>query len=398
MRTISTHFNAQRLISIDALRALTMVLMIFVNDLWSLSAIPSWLEHMPANVDGLGLADIVFPAFLFIVGLSVPYAIESRKKKGETNSSIWRHIISRTIILLIMGVFIVNAEVYADNAVLQKGVWMILLIIAFFLIGLHYKNPKESKARIGKSLGIVLLVVLAILFKSADGATGIMAMKVYWWGILGLIGWGYFIASGVFLLSKGNVFIMSAVLVFFIAFNAADNLGWLSGLVNIRNYVWIVENGAVPAFSMTGVLCSIAYRNLTIHKKEFWIYMSLFSAAMVIFGLVTRPIWGISKIGATPSWATICTGITLASFLIVILVADVYKKTGWYTFIKPAGSYTLTCYLLPYIHYAVLGMVNIRIPIFLRTGFVGIGKSLLYALLIVAITGLLGRKNISLKI
>jgi heparan-alpha-glucosaminide N-acetyltransferase len=75
-----------RLKSIDILRALTMLLMIFVNDLWSLSGIPEWLEHKAANVDGMGLADVVFPAFLFIVGLSVPYAIRARLKKGIASS------------------------------------------------------------------------------------------------------------------------------------------------------------------------------------------------------------------------------------------------------------------------------------------------------------------------
>ena len=46
-----------------------MVLMIFVNDLWSLKNIPGWLEHVAPGVDGIGLADVVFPAFLFIVAL-----------------------------------------------------------------------------------------------------------------------------------------------------------------------------------------------------------------------------------------------------------------------------------------------------------------------------------------
>ena len=69
----------QRIASIDILRAVTMLLMIFVNDLWTLKGIPLWLEHTQANDDGMGLADSVFPAFLFIVGLSIPYAIAARK-------------------------------------------------------------------------------------------------------------------------------------------------------------------------------------------------------------------------------------------------------------------------------------------------------------------------------
>ena len=44
-----THRLLTRVDSIDVLRALTMVLMIFVNDLWSLTAIPAWLEHVPGG-------------------------------------------------------------------------------------------------------------------------------------------------------------------------------------------------------------------------------------------------------------------------------------------------------------------------------------------------------------
>src|SRR5215216_3023200 len=73
-----------RVASIDIVRALTMVLMIFVNDLGSLKNIPTWLEHVKPGVDGIGLADVVFPAFLFIVGLSLPFAVDSRRKKGDT--------------------------------------------------------------------------------------------------------------------------------------------------------------------------------------------------------------------------------------------------------------------------------------------------------------------------
>ena len=58
-----------------------MLLMIFVNDLWSLTDIPGWLGHKAASEDGMGLADVVFPAFLLIVGLSIPHAIRARSEE-----------------------------------------------------------------------------------------------------------------------------------------------------------------------------------------------------------------------------------------------------------------------------------------------------------------------------
>src|SRR5450432_3766765 len=99
-----------RIASIDILRALTMLLMIFVNDLGTLHGIPGWLEHVKRGADGMGLADVVFPAFLFIVGLSLPFAVDNRRKKGDTEWQLVKHVLARTFALLVMGVFFVNGE------------------------------------------------------------------------------------------------------------------------------------------------------------------------------------------------------------------------------------------------------------------------------------------------
>ncbi|MFC0181070.1 heparan-alpha-glucosaminide N-acetyltransferase domain-containing protein [Pseudarcicella hirudinis] len=95
----------KRVRSIDVFRALTMLLMIFVNDLWSLSGIPYWLEHAKADEDFLGLADVVFPCFLFILGMAIPFAIQNRIAKGESDPEIVKHIIIRSVALLIMGIY-----------------------------------------------------------------------------------------------------------------------------------------------------------------------------------------------------------------------------------------------------------------------------------------------------
>ena len=389
--------TTSRLISIDAFRALTMILMIFVNDLWTLVDIPDWLEHVSAETDGMGLADVVFPAFLFIVGLSVPYAIQSRRKKGDPTLRIFLHVISRTIALLVMGLFLVNAETYSENAMVPRNLWMILLIVAFFLIWLDYKKPDTPLVKSLKAIGVGLLIGLICTYESSNG-NGIKAMEISWWGILGLIGWAYFISSAVYLFSAGRVWIQVVALILFIFFSSANYLGWLEPLASIRNYVWISGDGSMPALSMTGVLTALTYKNLTSQKKAFWLYTIGLAVVLIAFGIITRPIWGISKINATPSWTTICSGISIFCFLLIVFITDVRKVTNWYRPIKPAGTSTLTSYLLPYIHYALLGMIWIQLPVFFRTGAVGLLKSLLYAILIVLITGLMEKRNIRLKI
>src|ERR1700678_1899202 len=97
-----------RIASVDALRGLTILLMIFVNDLGH--AAPAWMHHIqPPNADGMTLADVVFPAFLFIVGVSIPLAFE----RGRHTRTIWTqlaHILTRTLALLFMGLVQLNGE------------------------------------------------------------------------------------------------------------------------------------------------------------------------------------------------------------------------------------------------------------------------------------------------
>ncbi|MDR3058865.1 MAG: hypothetical protein LBU84_12090, partial [Prevotella sp.] len=62
--TSATVTKPARIASIDIYRALTMFFMIFVNDLWSITGVPHWLEHAAADEDMLGFSDIVFPSFL----------------------------------------------------------------------------------------------------------------------------------------------------------------------------------------------------------------------------------------------------------------------------------------------------------------------------------------------
>ncbi|MEA3462199.1 MAG: twin-arginine translocase subunit TatC, partial [Bacteroidota bacterium] len=124
----------------------------------------------------------------------------------------------------------------------------------------------------------------------------------------------------------------------------------------------------------------------------------VFAAILMLFGYITRPVWGISKILATPSWTAICAAITALSFALMYLLADKAGKFRWADIIEPAGSMTLTCYLIPYFVYAFRTLSGITLPEALTTGGVGIVKSILFAILIIQITGLLGRLKIKLKI
>jgi heparan-alpha-glucosaminide N-acetyltransferase len=391
----------QRLASIDVFRALTMFLMIFVNDLWSLTNIPQWLEHTAAAEDGMGLADVVFPAFLFIVGLSIPFAIGNRWSKGASQTDILTHILVRSLALLVMGLFHVNLESYnSDAALLSKQLWEILLTISFFLIWLDYApGLSKQKKYILQGIGIALLAFLAIVYKGGETANTVW-LKPHWWGILGLIGWSYLLSSLVFLFSKGKFPVLISALVFFTLFNIAAHAGWLHWLEPVRPYIWITGDGSSPALTMAGIVTAVLYSGLA-EKDKYnicFIVLLAFGVVMLAAGFAIRPLGGISKIRATPSWVMICIGISILFFTVLTWLVDRKNKQNWFVIIKPAGTSTLTAYLLPYIVYPLYVLMGISFPVFLISGIVGLIKSFVFALLIILLTGLLAKWRIRLKI
>ncbi len=388
----------QRIASIDIFRALTMLLMIFVNDLWTLRNIPAWLGHAAAEEDRLGLADVVFPAFLFIVGLSIPFAMANRRKKGESDITIFKHILQRSLALIVMGFFMVNFENISNELLaFSKYYWEILMALAFFMIWNNYRSKQVLNTIPAwgmQSLGIVLLIFLAIVYKGGT-AEDPAWMKTHWWGILGLIGWAYLLNALIYLVMGPRILIAALVLILFHVLNVQE-------FVEIARFrgIEIVVGASNHASVMSGVFASILYINLKDRNKQhmFLVMLLILAILFIGYGLVTRPFWGISKIRATPSWTAICAGISFGFYGLLYLIADIYKKTNWAGIIGPAGRSTLTCYLVPYYYYPIIMLIGIRLPMYLRDGYIGILKSLLFALLIIQITRLLEKASIRLKV
>ena len=93
--------------SLDAFRGITIAGMILVNNAGDGDAAYSPLKH--ARWNGWTPTDLVFPFFLFIVGVSMVYSFASRLKRGESRPRLMLHVVKRSAILFAIGVFIVNS-------------------------------------------------------------------------------------------------------------------------------------------------------------------------------------------------------------------------------------------------------------------------------------------------
>ena len=392
----------RRLASIDAFRALTMFFMIFVNDLVFDFRVPDWLEHAREGEDRLGFADTIFPAFLFIVGCSIPLAIRHGREKGLSWwDTVW-HILRRSLALAVMGYFLVNYEEFTTgDAWISKFGCLLVITLAFFFVWLAYPAawPWWRKG-IFRAIGVAALALMAIVYKGGapDAPKG---MEDYWWGILGLIGWAYLTCALLYLLIGERLGALGLVFLYFLGFSIAVCSGW-RWIRPAIPYMSFGDSGGLSAFTMAGVMTTVYYRRLSekarglkgLYRLLAWV------PVLVAAGFWLRPLKGISKLEVSPSWILICTGISIACAALLAFVVDIRGKQNWYRWIKPAGTITLTCYLLPDIHFAIIKLLgpSWQLPAVLRTGVVGVGKSLVFAFLIVLLTGVLERKKIRLSV
>ncbi|SDL22709.1 DUF5009 domain-containing protein [Siphonobacter aquaeclarae] len=386
----------QRVASIDVFRAVTMFLMVFVNDLWSLQDIPLWLEHSKADVDFLGFSDVIFPCFLVIVGLSIPFALESRLQKSDPPLSIAWHILVRSVALIVMGVFTVNLpDLSEERTGLSRPWYQILMVIGFFLVWNAW--PKQLSRKLTRSLeigGIVLLLVLLFLFRAGTDNEPV-PFRAQWWGILGLIGWSYGTVALLYLLFRGNVWLLALAWLLFCLFPVAGHAGWLTALRPGGPKDWILGNGAFHAFVMTGVMTTLVWRRQP--RSFVWLTIAA-GVAFLAAGIFCRQYFIISKIWATPTWVFLCCGIALLVYALLYVLVEERGKEQWFNLIRPAGTYSLTCYLIPYVLYAGAELSGLSLPEVLVTGFAGLLKSLLFSLLVVWMTSVLVRRGIRLKL
>jgi heparan-alpha-glucosaminide N-acetyltransferase len=387
----------KRTLSIDILRALTMLFMVFVNDLPSIKNVPEWLLHTEAQTDGMGFSDIIFPLFLFIVGLSIPLALNYRRSKGDgAPATVW-HIVERTAALVIMGVFMVNiGDVNAELMPFGQHTWQLLMGIGIMLFWMHYRPIGWNRTiKWGlKALGAALLIYLALIYTGGD-ADNPIGMTTSWWGILGLIGWAYLLNAVFYMLVGPRWKLLLLGCIVLLCMNMQE-FGMIEGIPKFR----LVVSASMHLLVMLGVLCTSVLLHLQKQQKDnYFLPIAVISGLLMIaFGFMIRPFWIISKILATPTWTMICAGAGFVLMGVLYWVADLKGHYKWAQIIKPAGTSTLTCYLLPYVIYPLILFSGLQWPELINSGLPGIIRSFVFALAIVLLTGVLERYNLKLKV
>src|SRR6266481_2478704 len=127
--------SSNRLISLDVFRGLTVVGMILVNDPGSWSHIYPPLEH--AEWNGWTPTDLIFPFFLFIVGVSMTLSFASRIARGVTRGALVIHVVRRSSLIFAIGLFLHGFPSFDLSSIRIMGVLQ-RIALCYLVSGLLY--------------------------------------------------------------------------------------------------------------------------------------------------------------------------------------------------------------------------------------------------------------------
>jgi predicted acyltransferase len=296
----------QRDLSLDAFRGLTVLLMIIVNIQGNGDVAYAALKH--AEWDGLTLADLVFPWFLFIVGLSVPLALD-RAHSG----SPWPAILRRALVLFALGVILS---------------WLIRPV------DLHHVRWMGVLQRIG--IVYLACAAIALLRPGWKLAVGLAIV------ILGLHSWLIFVpVDGVSSLIEGA------------GLNASLDQQLLAG--RLLRKTWDPEGvlSTLPAIA-SGLLGVAVMRSRSVRSSCF-----SFGAAFGIGGLLLGHWIPINKALWTASFVLMTAGLALMFWTALSYFWQKVGNTALARFAVLLGQTALTLYV---IHMLLLAIIVRKLP------------------------------------
>jgi len=400
-----------RIRSIDLLRGADVLLMLFVNEVAGVAGAPAFLKHMGAADDGMTITDLVFPAFLFVVGMAIPFALGARLARGESRLVVLRHVVARAAALVVIGVLMVNAE-HGVAGWLSLPAWNVLMTLGVLLVwGLPHGGAWERPRGALRAAGVLILLLVVVAYRGKD-ITGWLQIRPYWWGILGLIGWAYLGAASLYLLVGARPALLTALVGLYGCVALADKAGGI-GWPTIPGPLVGGIIGTHGAIVLAGCLLGVLIERHLRSSGSRWRFAAEalgIAAAFAAAGLLLHTLHGlhsafsISKVHATLPWGLLSASLTTAAWVAIFVIADVLGQSEWPKSVRIAGENPLLAYLLaPFL----LSLFDLAAPLFGGTNpyeaisqpvVLGLVRSAVFAWLVVRLTGWLRDRGLRFQL
>lgn len=319
-----------RLLSLDFFRGATVAAMILVNNPGNWGNIYAPLEH--ADWNGCTPTDLIFPFFLFIVGVSIAYAMGSKKTDPTTHNTTILKALKRALILFGLGLFlslfpkVFTAPIDAFQHVRIPGVLQRIAVVFFISSIIFLKNSEKNIFRL-------LIALLAV-----------------YWALMTFVpvpGVGY-----------ANL-------------EKETNLGaWLDRSILTESHLWKSSKtwdpegilSTVPAIAtgLFGILVGVYLKRKDVDaaSKIAWLFTS--GCAAIVLGLLWDLQFPINKALWTSSFVLYTGGLATVILALCYWIIDVHQYNR---FTKPFVVYgvnAITVFFLSGLIPRILGMIHVK--------------------------------------
>ena len=295
--------SSQRLLSLDILRGITVAGMILVNNGWGESY--EILQH--AKWNGLTPCDLVFPFFLFIMGISCYLSLV--KSEFKPTPKVLRRIIKRTVLLFAIGLFIhwFDNALSGDYGLAHLRIWAVLQRIALCYCAVSL-FALFCNHRYTLPLAALLLVIYSAILIFGNGYAEDADINILAQTDLRLFGYEH-------LYHKSPV-------------DPEGLLGTISSIAHV----------------MLGFYCGQLIRKKDSVEQKI-IALFVVGTVLVIAGWLLSYGLPLNKHVWSPSYVMVTCGLASLLQALLMYVIDIQQKKGWTTFFHVFGVNALALYV-----------------------------------------------------
>lgn len=303
--------NDQRLLSLDTLRGLDMAILVGISGIIeTLADITDWkwldiFENQFHHVswEGFRFYDLIFPLFMFISGVAIPYAIHSKLEKKVERSVLFKKIFIRLIVLVVLGIIYNRAlrdgfiDVRYASVLAQIG-------FGYFFAALIFLYTKRISRTIYWLLGIMAGVTILHIFVPVPGyGAGTFEKKTSINAWLDQIVLGGFDPEGV-------LCVVSAI-----------------------------------AITLMGALAGYLIRSVEVTQLKKTQYLLISGAILILVSLLVSPFYPIIKKMWTVPYIMLTGGISAILLATFYYIIDVKKYQNWTLFFRVFGMNSIIIYM-----------------------------------------------------
>ena len=317
----------ERLLSLDVFRGFTLLSMVLVNS----HPGPIYAPIAHASWHGWTFTDLIFPFFVFIVGVAIPYSFANRMARGETGRQLFWRILRRSVLLFVVGMLL-NGYPHIDFSTIRVMNVLQRIAICYFFASILYVYLRMSTRSILWLCGTILVLYFVLMkFVPVPGhGAGILEPTTNWSNyidrhllaghmqtpikepksLLGnfpaLVTMLMGLLTGVYLRSKRDVFEKLANIFFYGSVCMAAGAIW-SIWFPINQKLW-TSSLVLLMGGMAMVFLACCYYLVDIRKSTWW------TLPCLIFGMNSVAVWIFSQLGMKTLMAiqiTDATGATI---------------------------------------------------------------------------------------